>query len=165
MNVSAFARFLGLNQKTLDLYIKGDRKPSVELIFSVCSKCGVSSDWLLGLTDTRTPPVPHPIGATDYEKLAKEAAEQAEKDAAAIFGGEPKISVEESIPIGPPRVAGAFIARRKDGHPIRRYSIQVPQPPPIAGLTDDDLERLVSLVEARVLSRLRRESLHHRRKS
>lgn len=48
-SVSAFARLLGLNQKTLDLYIKGERKPSVELIVAVCSKCGRSADWLLGL--------------------------------------------------------------------------------------------------------------------
>lgn len=50
MSVSAFARFLGLNQKTLDLYMKGERKPSVELIVAVCSKCGRSADWLLGLS-------------------------------------------------------------------------------------------------------------------
>ena len=50
MSVSAFSRFLGLNQKTLDLYIKGDRKPSVELVLAVCSKCGRSADWLLGIT-------------------------------------------------------------------------------------------------------------------
>lgn len=49
MNVSAFSRYLGLNQKTVDLYVKGDRKPSVELILAVCSKCGCSADWLLGL--------------------------------------------------------------------------------------------------------------------
>lgn len=49
MSVSAFARFLGLNQKTLDMYIKGERKPSVELVATVCSKCGCSADWLLGL--------------------------------------------------------------------------------------------------------------------
>ena len=48
LSVSAFARFLGINQKTLDLYIKGERKPSVELIVAVCSKCGKSADWLLG---------------------------------------------------------------------------------------------------------------------
>ena len=48
MSVSAFSRFLGLNQKTLDLYIKGERKPSVELVLAVCSKCGRSADWLLG---------------------------------------------------------------------------------------------------------------------
>lgn len=51
MSVSAFARFLGLNQKTLDLYIKGERKPSVELVIAVCSKCGRSADWLLGTTN------------------------------------------------------------------------------------------------------------------
>ena len=50
MSVSAFSRFLGLNQKTLDLYIKGERKPSVELVLAVCSKCGRSADWLLGIT-------------------------------------------------------------------------------------------------------------------
>ena len=50
MSVSAFARFLGLNQKTLDLYIKGERKPSVELVLAICSKCGRSADWLLGTT-------------------------------------------------------------------------------------------------------------------
>jgi len=49
MSVSAFARHLGMNQKTLDLYMKGERKPSVELIISVCSKCGCSADELLGL--------------------------------------------------------------------------------------------------------------------
>lgn len=50
-SVSAFARLLELNQKTLDLYIKGERKPSVELVVAVCSKCGRSADWLLGLSD------------------------------------------------------------------------------------------------------------------
>lgn len=49
LSVSAFSRLLGMNQKTLDLYIKGERKPSVELIVAVCSKCGRSADWLLGL--------------------------------------------------------------------------------------------------------------------
>ena len=41
-----------MNQKTVDFYMKGERKPSVELIVSVCSKCNVSADWLLGLTDS-----------------------------------------------------------------------------------------------------------------
>ena len=50
MSVSAFARLLGLNQKTVDLYLKGERKPSVELVLAVCSKCGRSADWLLGTT-------------------------------------------------------------------------------------------------------------------
>ena len=49
MSVAAFARFLGINQPTLDLYLKGHRKPSVKLIIAVCSKCGCSADELLGL--------------------------------------------------------------------------------------------------------------------
>lgn len=50
MSVSEFARFLGLNQKTVDTYVKGERKPSVELVIAVCSKCGKSADWFLGLS-------------------------------------------------------------------------------------------------------------------
>lgn len=52
-SVSAFARFLEMPQKTVDTYINGQRKPSVEFIMRVCSKCHVSADWLLGLSDDR----------------------------------------------------------------------------------------------------------------
>lgn len=52
-SVSAFARFLEMPQKTVDTYINGQRKPSVEFIMRVCSKCHVSSDWLLGLSEDR----------------------------------------------------------------------------------------------------------------
>lgn len=54
-SVSALARYLEMPQKTVDTYINGDRKPSVEFIMRVCSKFKVSSDWLLGLTDLRAP--------------------------------------------------------------------------------------------------------------
>ena len=54
MSVSAFSRKIGLNQKSVDQYVKGERKPSAEFIFAVCSKCDVSADWLLGLSDSRT---------------------------------------------------------------------------------------------------------------
>lgn len=50
MSVSAFSRLLGMNQKTVDLYTKGERKPSVELVVAVCKNCGRSADWLLGLS-------------------------------------------------------------------------------------------------------------------
>lgn len=52
-SVSAFARFLEMPQKTVDTYINGQRKPSVEFIMRVCSKCHVSADWLLGLSEDR----------------------------------------------------------------------------------------------------------------
>ena len=50
-SVTSFARYLEIPQNTLDCYIKGRRKPSVELILRVCKKCGVSADWLLGLSE------------------------------------------------------------------------------------------------------------------
>lgn len=51
--VTAFARYLEIPQNTLDCYIKGRRKPSVELVLRVCKKCGVSADWLLGISEDR----------------------------------------------------------------------------------------------------------------
>ena len=51
--MSAFARTLEMPQNTVDCYIKGRRKPSVELILRVCTRFHVSADWLLGLTDVR----------------------------------------------------------------------------------------------------------------
>ena len=80
MSVSAFARHLGLNQKTVDLYIKGERKPSAELIIAVCSKCGVSADWLLGLSDDRTP--------TTHPKLVRVETEHGAKFVAVVQAGE-----------------------------------------------------------------------------
>lgn len=53
-NVSGFARNVGMNQKTVDLYMKGERKPSLEFVLSICSRFAVSADWLLGLRDTKT---------------------------------------------------------------------------------------------------------------
>ena len=52
-NVSGFARSIGMNQKTVDLYLKGERKPSLEFVLSICSSLGVSADWLLGLSDSK----------------------------------------------------------------------------------------------------------------
>ena len=52
-SVAAFARHIGIPQKTLDICIKGERKPSVEIVLHVCARCGVSADWLLGLSDER----------------------------------------------------------------------------------------------------------------
>ena len=73
MSVSAFSRFLGLNQKTLDLSIKGERKPSVELVLAVCSKCGRSADWLLGITSTTE------LEQTDWRARAMVAEKKLER--------------------------------------------------------------------------------------
>ena len=55
LSTSAFARVLGMNQKTVDLYVKGERKPSVDFVRSICSNFHVSADWLLGLSDEQQP--------------------------------------------------------------------------------------------------------------
>ena len=47
-SVSAFARRLAMPQNTLDCYMRGARKPSVEVLTRVCDICQVSADWLLG---------------------------------------------------------------------------------------------------------------------
>ena len=54
-SVSAFARRLEIPHRTLDSYLKGERKLSLDLALRVCAKCHVSADWLLGLTDQRAP--------------------------------------------------------------------------------------------------------------
>lgn len=48
-NVAGFARTIRMNQKTVDLYMKGERKPSLEFVQNICTSFGVSADWLLGL--------------------------------------------------------------------------------------------------------------------
>ena len=55
MSVSSFARFLGLNQQTVYYYLNGDRKMSLDFVYTICEKCGVSADWLLGFSDERAP--------------------------------------------------------------------------------------------------------------
>lgn len=63
-SVSAFARRIGVPQKTLDHLVKGERKPSVDVILALAKSCNVSSDWLLGLSHTQgTPTVSAGAGA------------------------------------------------------------------------------------------------------
>lgn len=50
---AAFARQIGVNQKTLDHLVKGERKPSVEVVVAICSRLNVSADWLLGLSASK----------------------------------------------------------------------------------------------------------------
>lgn len=55
MSIYAFAKKLGISQQTVDCYINGKRKPSLEFIYRVCSICNCSADWILGITDVSTP--------------------------------------------------------------------------------------------------------------
>ena len=49
-NTAAFGRSVGLNQQTMDRYLKG-REPPIGVIRQLCMVYGVSADWLLGLPE------------------------------------------------------------------------------------------------------------------
>ena len=50
-----FAAFLGMSRQTVGFYLNGNRIPDALTLIRIAEKCGVSSDYLLGLTDIRTP--------------------------------------------------------------------------------------------------------------
>ena len=50
-----FADFLGISRQTVGFYCNGDRVPDALTLVKISQKCGVSADWLLGLS-----PVPSP---------------------------------------------------------------------------------------------------------
>ena len=65
-SIYSFAKKLGISQQTVDCYINGKRKPSLEFIYRVCSTYGVSADYLLGLSQTQGVPTVSagaPVGA------------------------------------------------------------------------------------------------------
>lgn len=52
LNNFEFGRLLGMTPQTVDFYMRGERKPSVEFIVNVCTHFNVSADWLLGISPT-----------------------------------------------------------------------------------------------------------------
>lgn len=48
-----FSDFLGISRQTVGFYCNGDRIPDALGIKTIAEKCGVSADWLLGLSDTK----------------------------------------------------------------------------------------------------------------
>lgn len=51
--IKEFAEFLGLSRATVGFYSAGTRIPDAEGVKKIAEKCGVSSDWLLGLSEYR----------------------------------------------------------------------------------------------------------------
>lgn len=49
-----FAATLGLKQTTYSRWELGQTEPSFESLMQICSQTGVTSDWLLGLSDERS---------------------------------------------------------------------------------------------------------------
>ena len=46
-----FADFLGISRQTVGFYYNGDRVPDAITLTKISQKCGVSADWLLGLSE------------------------------------------------------------------------------------------------------------------
>lgn len=51
--IKEFAEYLGLSRATVGFYSAGTRIPDAEGVKKIAEKCGVSSDWLLGLSGYR----------------------------------------------------------------------------------------------------------------
>ena len=49
-----FAKILGIARATVGFYEAGERIPDALGVEKICRVCGVSADWLLGLSDTKT---------------------------------------------------------------------------------------------------------------
>lgn len=50
-----FAAFLGMSRQTIGFYLNGDRIPDALTLTEIAKKCGISADWLLGLSDVKEP--------------------------------------------------------------------------------------------------------------
>ena len=46
-----FAAFLGISRQTVGFYFNGDRVPDALTLVKISQRCGVSADWLLGLSN------------------------------------------------------------------------------------------------------------------
>ena len=91
-SVSAFARRAEIPQPSMDKYLKG-RSPSIEILIRLACRFGVTSDWLLGLTDERAPGATVTTDARIVELERKvirlEGENSALQKALAIVGGRP----------------------------------------------------------------------------
>lgn len=54
MSQDAFSNFLNISRPTVGFYENGDRLPDAFTLMKISKRCGVPSDWLLGLTDNRS---------------------------------------------------------------------------------------------------------------
>lgn len=55
LSTTAFSKKLGVSRQTLGFYLNGNRLPDAHHLVNIASKCGVTTDYLLGLTDIPNP--------------------------------------------------------------------------------------------------------------
>ena len=52
---AAFGKLLGLSAATIGFYENGNRLPNAADLLRIATVCGVSTDWLLGLSEVKSP--------------------------------------------------------------------------------------------------------------
>ena len=57
MTIQEFADKLGMSRATVGFYSAGQRIPDAWGIKTIAEKCGVSADWLLGLSESPNPDI------------------------------------------------------------------------------------------------------------
>lgn len=86
-----FANSLNIPLNSYTNWFLYDRSPGIDTLFSVCTKLGVSADWLLGLSDDRSPgvAVASDTQTSDLEKkiIRLEGENAALQKALSIVGG------------------------------------------------------------------------------
>lgn len=72
--VSAFARSVGLKQAAIDRYVKGLREPNADALRKISNACGVTTDWLLGVSSS-----PNGVADSDWRSRALAAERKLER--------------------------------------------------------------------------------------
>ena len=70
----AFAKKIGVERNTITQYFNGNRIPTSAILFQICKNCNVSADWLLGLSDVKSPDA-NAKAACEYTGLSEKAIE------------------------------------------------------------------------------------------
>lgn len=55
MNQDEFSKFLGISRPTVGFYENGERVPDAVRLAQIAQRCNVSSDWLIGLSNMKSP--------------------------------------------------------------------------------------------------------------
>ena len=84
-----FAKSLGIPLNSYTNWFLYDRCPSIDTLFSICTTLGESADWLLGLTDVRSPGGAGANLALRQKIHDLEVENSALQKALAIVGGRP----------------------------------------------------------------------------
>ena len=53
ISVRSFATTIGVAQQSVDKYLKGETTPPISFLVKIAVRFGVSTDWLLGLTNEK----------------------------------------------------------------------------------------------------------------